>query len=304
MMKHLFFKSCLGLKLLACYGILALVCFSACKRPADAQTCGAQSADVRVNVMSFNIRLDIASDGENSWAYRKDHVAQMLHYYSPDILGMQEVVKNQRDDMLHASTVFAAVGVGREDGKELGEFNSLFYNKHRFESLQEGTFGLSENPDSIGLMGWDSACPRIATWALLKDKVSGKQLAAVNTHLDHIGVVARREGARLIVSKLKELFGDVPVVLTGDFNCTSDSEPVALLQDNGMRNCALEAAVKYGPAWSFHNFGRIPVEKRTLIDYIFVTGDVAVNSYRVIGDKPDTGYLSDHAPIFVNLTLK
>ena len=142
------------------------------------------------------------------------------------------------------------------------------------------------------------------TWAVLKDKVSGKELAAFNTHFDHIGKVARRESAVLLLAKIREIASDLPVVITGDFNGTVDSDPISVLTEGGMQNTYSTSNVVYGPAWSFHDFGRIPVEERQLIDFIFVNGQVVANKFRVIADKPDNGYLSDHAPILANLTIR
>ena len=170
--------------------------------------------------------------------------------------------------------------------------------------MKSGNFGLSEMPDSIGIKGWDAACERIVTWAVLKDKVSGKELAAFNTHFDHIGKVARRESAVLLLAKIREIASDLPVVITGDFNGTVDSDPISVLTEGGMQNTYSASDVVYGPAWSFHNFGRIPVEERQLIDFIFVNGQVVANKFRVIADKPDNVYLSDHAPILANLTIR
>lgn len=170
--------------------------------------------------------------------------------------------------------------------------------------MKSGNFGLSETPDSIGIKGWDAACERIVTWAVLKDKVSGKELAAFNTHFDHIGKVARRESAVLLLAKIREIASDLPVVITGDFNGTVDSDPISVLTEGGMQNTYSASDIVYGPTWSFHDFGRIPVEERQLIDFIFVNGQVVANKFRVIADKPDNGYLSDHAPIQANLTIR
>lgn len=266
-------------------------------------SCGKQP-EMKVDVMSFNIRLDHAGDSLNNWKYRKDNAAQMIVYYAPDIVGMQEVVKNQLDDLKDRLPQYTALGVGRADGKEKGEYCSLFFKTSRFDLIKDGNFGLSETPDTIGVKGWDAACERILTWAVLKDKVSGKELAAFNTHFDHVGEVARRESAKLILEKIKEIAGELPVVVTGDFNGTVDSEPIQILTEGGMINTCEVAPVVYGPAWSFHNFGRIPLEQRPLIDFIFVNGAIAVDKYRVIGDKPDNGFLSDHAPVMTGLTIR
>ena len=180
--------------------------------------------EAKVDVMSFNIRLDHVADSLNNWKYRKDAAAQMIAYYTPDVVGMQEVLKNQLDDLKNRLPQYTALGVGRADGKEKGEYCSLFYKTDRFDLVKSGYFGLSETPDSIGIKGWDAACERIVTWAVLKDKVSGKELAAFNTHFDHIGKVARRESAVLLLAKIREIASDLPVVITGDFNGTVDSD--------------------------------------------------------------------------------
>ena len=265
-------------------------------------SCGRQP-EAKIDVMSFNIRLDHAGDSLNNWKFRKDNAAQMIAYYAPDIVGTQEVIKNQLDDLKSRLPQYTALGVGRADGKEQGEYCSLFYKSDRFELIKNGDFGLSETPDSIGLKGWDAACERIVTWAILKDKASGKHLAAFNTHFDHVGEVARRESAKLILDKIKVIANGLPVVITGDFNGTIDSEPITILTEGGMLNTHAKAKIVYGPAWSFHDFGRIPVEARPLIDFIFVSGPITVGKCRVIGDKPDNGYLSDHAPILTSLTV-
>lgn len=265
-------------------------------------SCGKQP-EAKVDVMSFNIRLDHAGDSLNNWKFRKDNAAQMIAYYAPDIVGMQEVLKNQLDDLKNRLPQYAALGVGRADGKEKGEYCSLFFKTERFDLVKNGDFGLSETPDSIGKKGWDAACERIVTWAILKDKTSGKQLAAFNTHFDHVGEVARRESAKLILDKIRTIAGGLPVIVTGDFNGTIDSDPIVILTEGGMLNTHSKAKVVYGPEWSFHNFGRIPVEECSLIDFIFVSGPVTADKCRVIGDKPDNGYLSDHAPILTSLTV-
>lgn len=266
-------------------------------------SCNKQS-DVALNVMTFNIRLDAASDSMNNWKYRKDNAAQMVAYYEPDIVGMQEVLKNQLDDLKARLLEYTQLGVGRADGKEKGEYCPLFYKTDRFDLVDYGNFGMSETPDSIGVKGWDAACERITTWAILKDKASGKQIAAFNTHFDHVGQVARRESATLILKKMKQIAGKLPVVLTGDFNGELDSDPIRLLTEGGMINTYTKAPVVYGSSWTFHAFGNLALEDRTLIDYVLVKGAVEVEKCRVIGDKPDNGYLSDHVPVMASLKLK
>ena len=177
--------------------------------------------ETKFDVMSFNIRMDHIGDSLNNWKYRKDAAAQIITYYEPDVVGMQEVLKNQLDDLKSRLPQYTALGVGRTDGEEKGEYCSLFYKTDRFDLVKSGNFGLSEIPDSIGIKGWDAACERIVTWAVLKDKVSGKELAAFNTHFDHIGKIARHESAILLLAKIREIASGVPVVITGDLMAQS-----------------------------------------------------------------------------------
>ena len=261
--------------------------------------------EAKVNVMTFNIRMDYAGDSLNSWKYRKDHVGKMLNYYEPDIVGMQEVVHNQLEDLKARLPQHTALGVGRADGKEKGEYGPIFYKTARFELLDYGNYGLSETPDSIGLRGWDAACERIVTWAILKDRQSGKKLACFNTHFDHIGQVARRESAHMLIERRKEIAGEYPAIITGDFNATPDSEIIKIITNaEGIKDTREVSAVVYGPQWTFHNFGRTPVERRSLIDYVFVDHQIEVNRYCSINDTPDIGFLSDHNPVMVALTIK
>lgn len=267
-----------------------------------AASCSRQQ-EIKVEVMSFNIRMDNPADSLNNWKYRKDAAAKVITDYAPDVVGMQEVLKNQLDDLKSRLPQYTALGVGRADGKEAGEFSSLFYKTDRFDLLRSGTFGLSENPDSIGLKGWDAACERIVTWAVLKDKASGKELAAFNTHFDHVGEVARRESSVLLLAKIREIAPGLPVIITGDFNGTPDSEPITILTKGGMKNASSVARTVEGPAWSFHAFGRVPMEERQMIDFILVNEQVSADRFEVVADAPEDGYLSDHAPLVAGLTI-
>lgn len=258
-----------------------------------------------LKVMTFNIRLDAPSDSANNWKYRKDNVCKMIAYYGPDLLGMQEVCHNQMEDLKKGLPQYTALGVGRDDGKEAGEYSPVFFNSERFALVKYGYFAISEHPDRIGIKGWDASYNRICTWAVLQEKSNGKKLAFFNTHLDNDGVIARKEGARLILRKIQEIAPNMPVVITGDFNCSApEEEPLQVLEKGGMKNASKAASITYGPSWSFHDFGRLPLNERMLLDYVFVTNKAKVDRYRVIQDTPDNGFLSDHCPVFVNLTIE
>ncbi|MGI6222742.1 MAG: endonuclease/exonuclease/phosphatase family protein [Prevotella sp.] len=256
-----------------------------------------------IDVMTFNVRLDVASDGVNAWTNRKADVGLMLRYYSPDLIGMQEVRPNQLTDLRSMMTDYGQVGVGRDDGKDAGEHCPIFYNKKRFTLLKHGDFALGEDTKAFGQKAWDASYPRMATWVIVKDQLSGKQLAYVNTHLDNDGRLARVEGIRLVLSMMKKLAPGLPLIVTGDFNCT-EQEPLDVLRAAGMVNTREASPIVYGPAWSFHDFGRLPIAQRELLDYIFVSPDFTVDRYRVVDDKPDTHWLSDHCPVMGRILLK
>lgn len=267
-------------------------------------SCGMQKKSLVADVMTFNIRLDVSSDSLNSWQHRKDNVAGMIRYYEPDIIGMQEVLHSQLVDLTERLPRYTAVGVGRADGKMAGEYCSLFFKTDHFELLKEGNFSLSETPLKFGVKGWDAAYERMATWAVLKDKATGQKFICVNTHLDNEGKLARKEGLKLVLVKAKELGGGLPVIVMGDFNDTAESESIRIMDRNGMKNTRGTAAVVYGPSWSFHDFGRLNMAERPLIDHIYVSTPIDVNKYRVVNDTPEYGYLSDHNPVLVNITIK
>ncbi|WP_373758623.1 endonuclease/exonuclease/phosphatase family protein [Bacteroides heparinolyticus] len=277
--------------------------------PFLAASCGQVKKQVAasepVNVMSFNIRYDNPEDSMNNWKFRKERVANAVRFYDVDIVGMQEVLRNQLEDLRQRLPEYGVVGVGREDGKEKGEYSALWYRKSRFTLLDSGNFWLSETPEVAGSKGWDGACERIASWAKLKDAVSGKEYLALNTHLDHVGVVARREGVNLILEKVNELGGELPVIVTGDFNSEPESDVIKNITDPNnpkhLTDARLASPVVYGPSWTFHDFDKLPYDKRPLIDYVFVRNGLSVLRYGVLAETENESLLSDHAPVLVTV---
>lgn len=277
--------------------------------PFLAASCGQVKKQVAasepVNVMSFNIRYDNPEDSMNNWKFRKERVANAVRFYDVDIVGMQEVLRNQLEDLRQRLPEYGVVGVGREDGKEKGEYSALWYRKSRFTLLDSGNFWLSETPEVAGSKGWDGACERIASWAKLKDAVSGKEYLALNTHLDHVGVVARREGVNLILEKVNELGSELPVIVTGDFNSEPESDVIKNITDPNnpkhLTDARLASPVVYGPSWTFHDFDKIPYDKRPLIDYVFVRNGLSVLRYGVLAETENESLLSDHAPVLVTV---
>jgi len=265
--------------------LLAAVAFTAC------------GSATSLSVMTFNMRYDNPEDGQNNWRFRRERVAGVIKAQEVDVLGTQELLSNQFNDLSGLLTGYQGVGVGRLDGVESGEYCAVFFRKDRFTLLDSGTFWLSETPEGVGSLGWDGACERIATWVVLRDR-DGREFFFIDTHLDHVGQVARDEGVSLLMKRIETLSGGRPVILTGDFNSEPGSSVVAHVQKDGvLRDAKAIAAQRSGTDWSFSDFGQIPEAERPLLDYIFVSGDIEAVRYEVLPDTFDGGYVSDHAPV-------
>lgn len=253
---------------------------------------------VTLTVMSYNIRMGSAKDGTNSWEYRYPASAMMIMDQKPDIFGLQEAFDYQQKYLKEYCPGYKCIGVGRENGKSRGEHMSIFYNKKRIKLLDWGTFWLSETPSKPS-MGWDAACHRTATWALMKDKTTGKKFFYVNTHLDHVGAEARKNGLALILSKIKEINGEgLPMVLTGDFN-VSPSDPCMDDLRKVMKDTRT-TAFKTDDHFTYNGWGK----SKATIDYIWYNGFSSCIEYETV-TKPymDRTYISDHFPIKAKLVF-
>ncbi len=259
-----------------------------------------------MNVMSFNIRIDNPKDGAQNWQLRKENAVRMIDYYDLDIIGMQEVFINPLNYLKRNLEQYNTIGVGKDDGIEKGSFTPIFYKKERFSELDSGTFWLSETPHKTS-KGWDANLNRIATWAKLKDRTTGKVFLFMNTHFDHRGDKARIESAKLLKAKLKELSNDLQIILSGDFNLTPDSEGINTLKEPNGEHTLLDSKsiskYNYGPDWTSCGFDNRPFERRKIIDYIFVNRITKILRYAVLSERLEDLYLSDHCPVFVQLEL-
>ncbi len=254
----------------------------------------------KIDVMTFNIRLSTDSDKENAWDLRKQDALALISYYHPDVLGVQEALPVQMDDLQNGLSGYAHIGVGRDDGKDRGEFAAIFYDKTKLEVLKSGTFWLSETPEKPS-RGWDAALNRICTYALFKTRKEGKMFWAFNLHFDHVGNVARVNSSKLILQKIKEFnTQNVPVVLTGDFNLTDRSEPIRIISQSMSDTFYHSEKPHYGPQGTFQNFDvSKPATER--IDYIFVKGFKALSSRTINDRRENLLYFSDHFPVLAEL---
>ena len=257
-----------------------------------------QTRDYDLKVMSYNIRMGTAKDGTNSWEYRYPATAMMIQDQKPDVFGVQEAFEFQIKFIEDNFTDYDSFGVGRDNGKAEGEFISIFWNKKTVKMIKGGTFWLSETPEKPSL-GWDAACKRTATWALMKDKNTGKMFYFVNTHLDHKGVEARKKGLELIVSRIDEINPKgYPMVLTGDFNIKPDNEALIGLEEK--MQSARKIAPKTDNNQTFNGWGK--AKSDMVIDYIYVSGFSACPEYHTVNEKyGQWKYISDHYPIYAKL---
>ncbi len=248
--------------------------------------CMMSAEAIELKLGTFNIRYSNASDSVagNGWGQRAPHVAGLIRFHDFDIIGTQEGKYHQLQDMLSMMPGYDYIGVGRDDGIHAGEHSAIFYKTDRFDVVDHGDFWLSETPDRPS-KGWDAPShKRICSWGVFCDKASGEKVLFINLHMDHKGVVARAESARLVLERIKQFGNSMPTIVTGDFNVDQHSEPYALLQNSGVVKDSYEIAdFRYAPNGTYFAFEPSRyTEKR--IDHLFVNDGFHVKRYGVLTD--------------------
>ena len=234
-----------------------------------------------------------------SWSLRRGRVATMLRKYAFDVIGLQEAKEGPMDYLCSDGT-YAYIGVARQDPiEEYGsEYSSIFYRKEMFKVLENNTFWLSETPEAAGTKSWDSSLARVCTYGRFLHIPSGQEFYYFNTHLDHKGWVAHREGLKMIIERMKPaLESGVPCFLTGDFNMTPDRPELKVL--DGVLNDAraISETAPTGSPTTFNGFDLSNPSKFIRIDYIYTTPGVRVKSYHVCDDLVDGQLPADHYPV-------
>ncbi|MFD1165107.1 endonuclease/exonuclease/phosphatase family protein [Sphingobacterium daejeonense] len=258
----------------------------------------------QMNVATFNIRMKSDGDVGNLWQDRYTHLTDLIKFHEFEIFGVQEAFKEQLNDMSAKLPNFKYIGVGRDDGADKGEHSSIFYDSRRFEVGESGTFWLSATDTKTPNKGWDAALPRICTWGIFKDKKNGKKFIFMNTHFDHVGVEARKESAKLILTKAKELAKNLPLILTGDFNIDENNEAYFTLSKSGVVEDTYDLAdIVYEPNSSFNSWGK-SIKEKGRIDHIFITKPFKVHKYGILTDTYMGKFPSDHFPVYVELNWK
>jgi len=259
----------------------------------------------QIKVMTYNIRYDNAGDSVNRWSNRIQKMEMLLNNHKADIIGFQEVLHNQRNDLKKMLPGFGQVGAGRDNGKTKGEYGPVFFRKDKFKCMGSATFWLSPTPNVIGSVGWDAALTRICTYIKLKEKKTGKIFFVFNTHFDHIGDSARMMSAKLILQKINELAKGQPVILTGDFNSEPDGK--------GYGEIISSINPKLSDTFSENNSTKINCTFKGFqvksnickrIDYIFITPQFEKLNFKIIDDNDGNYYTSDHLAVMCELKWK
>lgn len=261
--------------------------------------------------MTYNLRLDTEADGVNQWKNRTGRVVSLITTYNPDLLGVQEALHNQMIDLKGVLSAYEFVGVGRDDGKEKGEYSAIFYKKDKYKVLKQNTFWLSETPEVPGSKSWDAAITRVVTFAVFKEISTSKLFIYANTHFDHIGKEARKNSASIIKVYLKGFMSgftfdafekEIPFIISGDFNSEPTDEPY-LTMINGQELLLVDARPANDLTGTFCGFEVDKIQCRT-IDYIFHSSQWKPGNYKVIQDHNGIYYPSDHLPVMATFALK
>lgn len=270
-------------------------------------SCSGGNNDVPLKAMSFNIRYDNPRDGINTWNNRKELALETIISEEVDIVGMQEVLLSQQKYLEDRLLAYGHYAVGRDDGKTRGEMGSIFYLKDRFEALEKNTFWLSETPNSIGSKGWNAVLPRIVSWIKFLDKENNLEFYFFNTHFSHVGEEARTNSAKILVKKAAEISEGLPIIISGDFNCTEEAEAYKIItKDKGeltlYNTHYLSETEHYGGLNSINGFGRS--KREAIIDYLFCNSGFRVKTHGILPIMKDSIYISDHYPVLADLEFE
>ncbi|KAB8138091.1 endonuclease/exonuclease/phosphatase family protein [Gracilibacillus oryzae] len=265
-----------------------------------------KAEEVDLQVMAFNLRyLNDSDPSPHTWAERVPAIKKLIRQHKPDIIGTQEVVYQQLQDLETNLKNYSWIGLGREGGSN-GEYSAIFYNDKQYSPLEYDHFWLSDTPAVIGSATWGNTIPRMVTWAKFLDKKSQQSFYVINTHFDHRSENAREKSAELIVEKIQDFDPELPILLTGDFNASPESAPhTALTSENAFDDLWNTADVRINENLGTFNGFDDPTgggpEKR--IDWVLAKGNIETHSIEIINDEKKGQFPSDHYPVMADVTL-
>jgi endonuclease/exonuclease/phosphatase family metal-dependent hydrolase len=260
----------------------------------------AEEPALAVRVLSFNLRyINPGDTGDRTWLARRDQAAQVIREDKADVIGLQEAFRSMLDDIAVRVPGYEEIGVGREDGKTVGEYAAVLVKKDRFNVIESGTFWLSDTPTVPNSMTWNNHVTRICSWAKLEDRTSKRPLYFFNTHLDHESQEAREKGVAMILEHIASIPADAPVIMTGDLNAAEDNPAISNIKISPRRMV---------DTWRELNLAVPPNESGTMslftgvrdtdkIDYIFVPAGTRIVDSQIIRSNRNGVYPSDHYPV-------
>lgn len=259
-------------------------------------------------VMTYNIRYGTADDGENSWPLRKDLLFNLLAGYAEDVMGFQEALDFQVQEIQQALPQYEYVMVGRDDGKMAGESCAIFYRRDRFELADTGTFWFSNTPWKPASKHWGNTIPRICTWVRLTETASGKSFYVYNLHLDHQSQVSREKSTELLAKEISNRPTNDPYVVMGDFNVGLDNPAMLYLQEIGVETPYPRLVDTWQvmnrtkkPAGTFNGFKTGSAGDN--IDHILVPDDTEIIEVGIDRRSFNGHYPSDHFPVYAEIRL-
>lgn len=267
---------------------------------------GVPQAEQPLNVMSFNIRYGSANDGDNHWTRRRDFLFDVVRQSGADVIGLQEALDSQIQEVIDAVPDYAVVGVGRDDGRTRGEYAAILYRRSRFRVAESGTFWLSDTPDVVASTSWGNSITRICTWARFVDR-NGLAFWHFNVHLDHQSQPSRERSTALVAERIRQRrHPEEPFVLTGDFNAGEDNAAVTELTQgrNGQMPLVVDTfRVRYPDETTVGTFTgfRLDAVNGDKIDYVFVPPATSVLDAAIVRTSRDGRYPSDHFPVIAKI---
>ncbi len=262
--------------------------------------------DETIRVMSFNIRYGTARDGDNVWELRRDAVIEVIEGFGPHVLGLQEALRFQLDELAAAMPRYVEVGVGRADGDEAGEYAAILIDAVRIEVLARGTFWFSDTPEQPGSTSWGNDIPRICTWAHLQDHNTGRSFHVYNVHWDHRSQPSRERSAELLLRRIAERVpGGGPVIVTGDFNAGESNPAFQFLLDDDAVSLSDTFRVAHPDATGVGTFnGFEGATDGDKIDAVLASADWRVVAAEIVRSAPSGRYPSDHFPVTATLGFR
>jgi len=254
-----------------------------------------------LRVATFNIRYGTANDGPDRWELRKPRALAFLESLAPELLGLQEALDFQIEEILAAFPHYRSIGVGREDGVSQGEYAAIIYDSTRLESLESGTFWFSDTPDIPGSAHWGNRLCRICTWSKFRILSSDAALWHFNVHVDHMSEPSRERSAAYLLERIAILPSGSNVIVTGDFNEHEDKPGILCLKQGGLRDSYRVLHPDESEVGTFSGFtDDFGTDK---IDYIFVNDSITVSEAHIVRQKFDGGWPSDHAAVTATLSF-